>query len=105
RSKQMENKNRRAGNMMPIEIIDLTGDDEDMDISTASQSVMVCEPCMDFKSYKCPICLQLPREPVSTICGHVFCDQCLNKALGPGVPSCPLCKSTVNREQIIRLYM
>ncbi|XP_075020283.1 E3 ubiquitin/ISG15 ligase TRIM25-like isoform X2 [Calonectris borealis] len=45
----------------------------------------------------CPICLHLYRNPVSLSCGHSFCKQCIQKALGAqqqskALYSCPMCK-------------
>lgn len=44
----------------------------------------------------CPICQELPKEAVSTDCGHLFCRGCLAqhvaKASASGVPCCPLCR-------------
>ena len=28
--------------------------------------------------YECPICLLIIRQPVQTLCGHRFCQICLN---------------------------
>ncbi|KAM6122875.1 E3 ubiquitin/ISG15 ligase TRIM25-like isoform 3-T3 [Phoenicopterus ruber ruber] len=45
----------------------------------------------------CPICLCLYKNPVSLSCGHSFCKQCIQKALGAQQQSkasysCPMCK-------------
>ncbi|XP_043642418.1 LON peptidase N-terminal domain and RING finger protein 3 [Drosophila teissieri] len=42
--------------------------------------------------YNCPVCLEdvREREPVSTNCGHVFCKDCIERAVATG-RMCPLC--------------
>jgi Zinc finger, C3HC4 type (RING finger) len=44
----------------------------------------------------CPICLEstLGRNPVSTNCGHVFCQQCIQASLQIG-KKCPMCKKNL----------
>lgn len=45
--------------------------------------------------YKCSVCLDAPELPVTTPCGHTFCEMCLQQALsvvrGQG-SVCPLCR-------------
>lgn len=31
------------------------------------------------KDYLCPICLEAPHNPVSTLCGHIFCEKCIRR--------------------------
>jgi deltex-like protein len=40
---------------------------------------------------ECPICLEKFKSPVKTKCGHVFCKECIDKALEYD-PYCPNCK-------------
>jgi endogenous inhibitor of DNA gyrase (YacG/DUF329 family) len=43
---------------------------------------------------ECPICLEsvVNREPVSTICGHIYCKDCLVNSLKITTKKCPTCK-------------
>ncbi|KAJ7374764.1 E3 ubiquitin-protein ligase dtx3l [Desmophyllum pertusum] len=41
--------------------------------------------------HKCPICLDTMVNPRTIKCGHVFCEECLKKALGI-INICPICK-------------
>ena len=36
---------------------------------------------------KCPVCIELVKEPVSTSCDHLFCRNCIK-----GQPTCPTCR-------------
>ena len=36
---------------------------------------------------RCPICIELVKEPVSTSCNHLFCGNCIK-----GQPTCPTCR-------------
>ncbi|KAH8335187.1 hypothetical protein KR074_010711 [Drosophila pseudoananassae] len=99
RTSEMENRRRSGDNIEPSDIIDLTGDDEDADFENRLPHWAA------FQNYKCPICLLHPSVPVSTICGHVFCDECLMMSLDSGDTSCPICKTFIDAETIIRLYI
>ncbi len=57
--------------------------------------------------YNCPICLESVknREPVTTICGHVFCKPCIRMAI-QGNRKCPMCKKTLNaRTPFFPIYL
>lgn len=58
---------------------------------------------------RCAICLSLASEGTelsSTICGHIFCAECIQAALkAPGGKKCPVCrKSLAGKNSIHRLY-
>ncbi|RWW15624.1 hypothetical protein GW17_00020518 [Ensete ventricosum] len=57
-------------------------------------------------SFQCNICLDPAREPVVTLCGHLFCWPCLYEWLHGHSSSseCPVCKATVEEEDIVPLY-
>lgn len=44
----------------------------------------------------CPICLEsvYKRDPVSTMCGHLFCKKCLQESLNIA-KKCPICKRSL----------
>jgi E3 ubiquitin-protein ligase RNF4 len=54
----------------------------------------------------CPICLKsiIGRQPVSTICGHLFCKQCIKAALQTA-KKCPKCKKTLKATNIHDIYL
>ena len=56
--------------------------------------------------YECNICLDTARDAVISMCGHLFCWPCLHKWLEtkPNNQTCPVCKSSINREKVIPLY-
>ncbi|KAI8807068.1 hypothetical protein BJ742DRAFT_773564 [Cladochytrium replicatum] len=76
-------------------------DKEDMKEATGGSGN---EPEAEFE---CNICLQTASNPVITMCGHLFCWQCLfrwmqqvhrNSAL------CPVCKSAISRNTVVPIY-
>ncbi|XP_028836333.1 E3 ubiquitin/ISG15 ligase TRIM25 [Denticeps clupeoides] len=50
------------------------------------------------EQFNCPVCLDLPTEPVTIPCGHSYCMACINDywttEKTPGVFSCPECRQT-----------
>ncbi|OCH87132.1 hypothetical protein OBBRIDRAFT_782106 [Obba rivulosa] len=51
--------------------------------------------------WHCRICLQDPcREPTATLCGHIFCHECIVKELSRNY-QCPVCK----RVMLVRLHV
>ncbi len=57
--------------------------------------------------FECKICLEVPTEPVTTLCGHLYCWGCLYewaKAKASQKVPCPSCNSEVDIDKVIPLY-
>jgi len=60
----------------------------------------------DNSRFECNICLDVARDAVISMCGHLFCWPCLHQWLDtrPTRQVCPVCKSAISREKVIPLY-
>ncbi|KAI3680697.1 hypothetical protein L6452_35471 [Arctium lappa] len=64
-------------------------------------------PCFD-----CSICLDFAKDPVVTLCGHLYCWPCIYKWLSfqttstdsGDTPLCPVCKSEISHTSVVPLY-
>lgn len=48
---------------------------------TADPTSSSTEPRSALTAYKCPICLEPPRNATTTVCGHLFCHECILETL------------------------
>uniref|UniRef100_A0A2P2K2G8 E3 ubiquitin-protein ligase RMA n=1 Tax=Rhizophora mucronata TaxID=61149 RepID=A0A2P2K2G8_RHIMU len=64
-------------------------------------------------SFDCNICLDAARDPVVTLCGHLYCWPCIYKWLhvcsssndpDPQQPNCPVCKASISSNSVVPLY-
>jgi len=55
---------------------------------------------------ECNICYEESDEPVSTMCGHIYCWSCIYKWVRTksGTDNCPVCKNKVSEDKLIPLY-
>ncbi|MES1918183.1 hypothetical protein MHBO_000194 [Bonamia ostreae] len=53
--------------------------------------------------FDCFICFEEAAEPVTTLCGHLFCWSCIHTWIA-NKNTCPVCKASVTEENIIPLY-
>lgn len=52
----------------------------------------------------CPICMDEMKEATSTKCGHVFCKNCIEKALAVQ-KKCPTCRTKCIAKSIFRIFL
>ncbi|XP_028904080.1 LON peptidase N-terminal domain and RING finger protein 2 isoform X1 [Ornithorhynchus anatinus] len=58
---------------------------------------------VDASDFECSLCMRLFYEPVTTPCGHTFCQKCLERCLDH-TPDCPLCKENLSEFLANRSY-
>ncbi|KAM2397930.1 hypothetical protein ACFXTH_034675 [Malus domestica] len=56
--------------------------------------------------FECKICSDLARDPIVTLCGHLYCWCCLNKWLNKwnSNSNCWVCKAVIEDEKLVPLY-
>ena len=58
---------------------------------------------------KCPICFESfksEKKVVSTQCGHLIHDVCIQKWLNTGTNTCPKCRTPIpNRNKLVKMYL
>uniref|UniRef100_A0A0E0JSV0 RING-type domain-containing protein n=1 Tax=Oryza punctata TaxID=4537 RepID=A0A0E0JSV0_ORYPU len=55
-------------------------------------------------TFNCPVCMNELVEPSSTICGHIFCRQCI-KASIQAQKKCPTCRRKLTMNNFHRVYL
>ncbi|KAF5841561.1 hypothetical protein DUNSADRAFT_12258 [Dunaliella salina] len=57
-------------------------------------------------AFECNICLELARDPVVTLCGHLYCWPCLFRwmQLQSVCRQCPVCKAGVDTDKVVPIY-
>ena len=101
----------RRHNSGAIEVIDLSSEsDEEILIEPAHSDVPLPvtkatdDPRLSY--LKCVICLDSPTDLTATICGHLFCHECITSALRVSSTtsgSCPVCRRRTTLKSLIPL--
>ncbi|KAJ6307885.1 hypothetical protein OIU76_017632 [Salix suchowensis] len=55
-------------------------------------------------AFRCPICMDELEEATTTKCGHVFCKNCIKKALAVQ-KKCPTCRMKCRAKSIYRIFL
>lgn len=66
---------------------------------TKTKSIPPKEP-----KFNCPICMSLLTEETSTKCGHIFCKECISKAI-TSQSKCPTCRRKLKAKDTFRIYL
>ncbi|GAB2301180.1 hypothetical protein Dimus_035215 [Dionaea muscipula] len=79
-----------------------------------STSTMPTEPDHPLDGcFDCNICLDFARDPVVTLCGHLYCWPCIYKwfhiqsassLASDEYPQCPVCKAEISHTTLVPLY-
>lgn len=60
---------------------------------------------VDESHFRCPVCLEILKDPVTIPCGHSYCLECIkncwDKDEEEGVHSCPQCRQTFDPRPIL----
>lgn len=54
--------------------------------------------------FKCPICMDPLVEEMSTMCGHIFCKECISASIA-AQGKCPICRENVAKKDLIRVFL
>lgn len=54
--------------------------------------------------FTCAVCWSPLKEETSTVCGHIFCLECIRTAI-KAQKKCPTCRRKLNRRNIHRVYL
>lgn len=79
---------------------------ESSESTTAGGDANKDEDKNDDSMFECNICLDVAKDAVVSMCGHLFCWPCLHQWLEtrPNRKLCPVCKAAIGKDKVIPLY-
>lgn len=82
------------------------GDDDDDDSFGDGASGSSASGSANTGNFECNICLDVAREAVVSMCGHLYCWPCIHQWLEtrPHRQTCPVCKAAISRDKLVPLY-
>lgn len=87
------------------DLVDLTSELTTSRKPSTMPTVQQIFPAQDKKgTIRCSICLDIMSHPVSTVCGHLFCEACIILAIRQ-MGFCPTCRKKLTRKQFHRIYL
>ena len=91
-----------------VDAVDLTGDtDDDDEVEVVrKEDSPPRQPAVESGSIKCAICMDAvgKRDLASTICGHIFCHDCIVASMRTS-KKCPTCRKSLRATQVHRLFV
>ncbi|KAK3187954.1 hypothetical protein Dsin_027515 [Dipteronia sinensis] len=54
--------------------------------------------------FNCPICISPMKDATTTRCGHIYCKECIEKAIA-AQGKCPTCRKKLGKRGIFRVYL
>jgi hypothetical protein len=91
-----------------VDAVDLTGDtDDDDEVEVVRiEDSPPRQPAVESGSIKCAICMDAvgKRDLASTICGHIFCHDCIVASMRTS-KKCPTCRKSLRATQVHRLFV
>jgi len=73
-------------------------------ISGTSQNNNPTEVIPPSRGSRCPICMEVAKDPMSGKCGHICCSECWDHWLAEKL-ECPVCKTRLRRGKLIKVFI
>ncbi|KAJ3179654.1 hypothetical protein HDU87_002860 [Geranomyces variabilis] len=75
--------------------------------ASASTAKSLDDDANDEPEFMCNICLETASNPIVTLCGHLYCWNCIFYWMTGNSPfrrACPVCKALVEKDKLVPIY-